>query len=382
MEETEREYRQIIELLKRENRLRNLPTDRSEDGRIIDLCSNDYMGMAQISERWREDFMSAHRSTPFTSSASRLLAKREKEYYDFEAYLEQEYGKSALLYNSGYHANVGVASVLSEGNTLWATDKLVHASAIDGIRLGGGEQKRWRHNDVSHLRKILEAEHERRDRIIVMCESVYSMDGDIAPLRELVRLKEEYSKMMLYVDEAHAIGVFGPHGLGRSVEEGILDRVDILVGTLGKAVGSMGAYVITTPLLKEYLINTSRSLIFSTAIPPINVAWSMEMMRHLAEMDAERSHLAKIAERFRRGIERITGESNPSRSAIIPLMTGDALRAIEISRQLEQEGILALPIRRPTVPPGGERIRFSLNATLSEEDIDNILTRISKAYER
>lgn len=382
MEGTEREYSQIISQLESENRLRRLPIDRSGGQDIIDLCSNDYMGIAQISERWREGFMAAHQTTPFTSSASRLLAKREKEYYDFEAYLEQEYGKSALLYNSGYHANVGVASALSEGNTLWATDKLVHASAIDGIRLGGGEQKRWRHNNIDHLRKILDNEHDRRERIIVMCESVYSMDGDIAPLRELAQLKEEYPKMMLYVDEAHAIGVFGPHGLGKCTEEGILDRVDILIGTLGKAVSSMGAFVITTPLLKEYLVNTSRSLIFSTALPPINVAWSMKMMRHLAEMDAEREHLAKIAERFRHGIERITGEANPSRSAIIPLMTGDALRAVEISRQLEQEGILALPIRRPTVPPGGERIRFSLNATLSEEDIDNILTRISKAFER
>ena len=315
-----------------------------------------------------------------SASASRLLASEQEIFYSLEAYLEDKYKKPAILFNSGYHANVGLVTSLNVAGTLWLADKLIHASVIDGLRMSHAEFLRWNHNDISHLRKILEREHNRHDRIIIVCESVYSMDGDIAPLKEIAALKDEFDNVMIYVDEAHAIGVFGHEGLGMCVDSGILEKTDILVGTLGKACGSSGAFSVTSDIMKAYITNTARSLIFSTAIAPVNAAWSLMMLEKLASMDGERANLKKISDIFRKGIEHITGTPNLSRSAIVPLMTGNASRAASVSENLEAHGILALPIRRPTVPPGGERIRFSLNATLTENQIKDIISIISATY--
>ncbi len=373
-------YREITERFRKEGRMRRIPAHRSGSG-MTDLCSNDYMGLAARAHEWTEEFRKRFPSASMTSSASRLLASDQEIYLLLEGYLEKCYGRPALLFNSGYHANTGLVSALDVPGTLWATDKLVHASVIDGLRMSGADFKRWNHNDTVHLRRILEKEHDSRERIIVVCESVYSMDGDIAPLRDLSALKHDFPKMMLYVDEAHAIGAIGPRGLGVAVETRTDLKADIIVGTLGKACASEGAFVICSGILKDYLINSARSLIFSTAIAPANAAWSLFMLKKLADMECERRYLEEISETFRKGIERITGRSNPSRSSIVPLVTGDAETATKLSLALEKAGILALPIRRPTVPPGGERIRFSLNAILSVGKIHEILEIIEEAYD-
>lgn len=373
------DYGEILQGLKNEGRLRRIPPHRAGSG-LTDLSSNDYMGLARRSAEWRDEFRARFGDVAMTASASRLLAADQDVFNQLEGYLAQAYGRPALMFNSGYHANVGLVTALNIPGTLWVTDKLIHASAIDGLRMSGAEFKRWKHNDTTHLRRILENEHDRHDRLIVLCESVYSMDGDIAPLSEIVAIKQEFPKMMLYVDEAHAIGVFGEHGLGVAEELGLTEDIDILVGTLGKACGSVGAFAVTTPMIIEFLVNNARSLIFSTAIAPVNAAWSLLMLEKLRDMNPLREHLKRIATQFRKGIEEITGEPNPSRSAIVPLVTHEAARAVTMSQALEREGILALPIRRPTVPPGGERIRFSLNASLTERDIINILDIIKKIH--
>ena len=373
-------YEEILKNLEADGRLRRIPEHRSGQGHI-DLSSNDYMGLALRAREWRGEFAARFPDVAMTASASRLLASDQNVFNSLEAFLASAYGCPALLFNSGYHANVGIVQALNIPGTLWATDKLIHASAIDGLRLAGAEFRRWRHNDVASLRRLLEKEHDSHERVIVLCESVYSMDGDIAPLREIVALKREFPRMLLYVDEAHAVGTFGPHGLGIAEQEGLIDSVDVLVGTLGKACASVGAFAVTSPLMRDYLVNTARSLIFSTAIAPANAAWSLLMLEKLSGMSHEREHLRLISARFREGVESITGMPNPSRSAIVPLVTGDAARAVNMSRALEAQGILALPIRRPTVPPGGERIRFSLNASLSVEDIDHILSVVSSLFQ-
>lgn len=372
-------YAGILSELEAENRLRKIPPHR-RDRKLTDLCTNDYMGIARRANEWRQEFSHRFPDIAMSASASRLLASEQEIFYSLEAYLEDKYKKPAILFNSGYHANVGLVTSLNVAGTLWLADKLIHASVIDGLRMSHAEFLRWNHNDISHLRKILEREHNRHDRIIIVCESVYSMDGDIAPLKEIVSLKDEFNNVMLYVDEAHAIGVFGHEGLGMCVDSGILEKTDILVGTLGKACGSSGAFSITSDIMKAYITNTARSLIFSTAIAPVNAAWSLMMLEKLASMDEERAHLKKISDIFRKGIEQITDTPNPSRSAIVPLMTGNASRGASVSESLEARGILALPIRRPTVPPGGERIRFSLNATLTENQIKDIISIISATY--
>lgn len=368
-------YSDILYSLETEKRLRSIPRHR-KGSPLIDLTSNDYMGLALRADEWKDEFRRRFPDVGMTSSASRLLASDQEIYNSLEGYLEGLYRKPALLFNSGYHANVGIISALNIPGTLFITDKLIHASAIDGVRLGKAEFRRFAHNDISHLEKIIEKEHLNHERLIVICESVYSMDGDVAPLAEMVALKKIYPNVMLYVDEAHAVGAIGNKGAGVASQLGLVNDIDIIVGTFGKACASQGAFAVTTPELKSYLINTARSFIFSTALPPANVAWTSFMLEKLALMDKEREHLKKISEMFRSRVEDITGNPINSASAIIPLLTGDARRAMALSASLEESGILALPIRRPTVPPGGERIRFSLTAALSEEIINNVLENI------
>lgn len=372
------QYKEILDTYSSEGRLRQIPRHRAESG-LINLTLNDYMGLGGRSEEFLEEFRTRFPHASMTSSASRLLASGQDTYAELERYLSNAYGKPALLFNSGYHANTGTVSALDIEGTLWLADKLIHASVIDGIKLAGAECRRWPHNDMAKLRKLVERFHGEYRRLIVVCESVYSMDGDMAPIAEIAAIKREFPNVMLYVDEAHGVGCFGQRGLGVCEEMGIIDDVDIFVGTLGKACASTGAFVATAPPLHDFLVNNARSFIFSTALPPACAAWSLLMLEHLADMAAERNHLAEISLMFREGLVKITGSPNPSRSAIVPLMTGDASSAVEISRKLEQAGVLALPIRRPTVPEGGERIRFSLHAGLGCEDVAHILNCIKNA---
>ncbi|MDE7402643.1 MAG: 8-amino-7-oxononanoate synthase [Muribaculaceae bacterium] len=372
-------YSEILTQYAGEGRLRTIP-DCDKKLRF-DLTSNDYMGLAHNAGLYRDEFYAKYGNAPFTSSASRLLAGTSDYYSKFEEYLESLYGKPALIFNSGYHANVGIIQALNVPGTYWVVDKLAHASVIDGLKLANANFKRFPHNDITKLRNILSKEANKYQRVILVIEGIYSMDGDTAPLEKLVELKREYPNLLIYLDEAHSFGVLGTRGLGLAERLGLIDEIDILLVTLGKAAASSGAFAVTNSLIKQFLINNARSLIFSTALPPISVAWSMFMIEKLTEMQSERAHLLKICEKFRRGLDAISGMRSLSDSAIIPLITGDANKAVELSRKLESNGIRALAIRRPTVAAGSERIRFSIHASLSEADITEILTGVSQAYE-
>ena len=276
-----------------------------------------------------------------------------------------------MLFNSGYHANTGIISALNVKDTLFVADKLVHASMIDGLVQGRCEFKRFPHNDVEALSRIIDKEAEHHDRIVVLVESIYSMDGDKAPLRKLTELRSKHDNILLYVDEAHAFGVRGPKGLGLCEELGLLPAIDILVGTLGKAAYSAGAFCVVPQVLKDFLVNCARSFIFSTALPPANISWSIVTIDRLLAMDPEREYLKKMA----REVHARLGNGDND-TPIVPLHIGDAARAVEVSSQLADAGILALPIRRPTVPPGTERIRFSLNAGLTPADTDRLFNAL------
>lgn len=368
-------YSAILDEYGAQGRLRTLPSDAPEG--VLDLSSNDYLGLAGRHDLV-DEFLSMAPVAPFCSAASRLLASRQTEYEALEAWLGDEYGKDVLLFNSGYHANTGCVSALAVEGTVIVADKLVHASVIDGIQLGKAPFRRFRHNDTASLRRELDKASDGAERVLVIVESVYSMDGDIAPLREIAAMRREFPKMMLYVDEAHALGVYGDRGLGVCEELGLLADVDVLVGTFGKACASVGAFVATSRKLKAFLLNSARSFIFSTALPPVNVAFTRFMLGKIKEMRAERRHLSAISRRFREGVSRLTGTQGASASQIVPLMAGSNARALSMSASLRDHGVLALPIRRPTVPAGTERIRFSLGASLADNDIDHILSVISR----
>ena len=371
-------YEDILSSLNDENRLRTIPDGLGG----LDLISNDYMSLGSRYSELCGIFFERLGDTPMTASASRLLQRDQKEHSALENMLSKLYGKSILMMNSGYHANTGALSALSIPGTLIVSDKLIHASMIDGIRLGHGDTARFAHNDMGMLRKILQKKATSYKSVIVAVESVYSMGGDLSPLEEIVKIKKEYPNVLLYVDEAHAFGVFGDKGLGFAEELGILNEIDILIVTLGKAAAGYGAFIATSETMHSYLINCARSFIFSTALPPSIVAWDRFMIEKLVGMGDDRKYLKKLSEWFRSQLAEITGMECQSRSQIIPVHAGSAARAIEMASKLRDAGIDALPIRRPTVAAGTERLRLSLSAAMTRKELKRVLDTIKDSLER
>ncbi len=365
------DYKVILEGLASEGRLRTLRHEH--DPGLLDCTSNDYMAIGSDEELRREFFESLNPVDSLPGScASRLLYTSVDRYAELEDLLGSLYGREVLLYNSGYHCNVGLVSALAIKDTLIVSDKLVHASIIDGIRLSRMPFRRFAHNDIVALEEVLAKEGRNYRRVMVVVESVYSMDGDFAPLKELVELKKAYGNVMLYVDEAHGFGVLGDQGLGLAEETGVVNEIDILVGTLSKAAASVGAFAVVGDVLKRYLTNMSRPLIFSTAIPPMSVQWSMFTVRRLIEMRAERIRLKRIGEVISSYVAGVSGKGVVHSSPIIPLMIGGNERTILAAEIMRRHGVLALPIRRPTVAEGTERVRLSLNCSMTSEEINLI----------
>lgn len=368
------DFSDYLDKLRQDGNFREIP--RMASGQIIDFSTNDYLGLGSDSDLQARFFADPSSvKVPMTSSASRLLASRQIEYDNLEVALRLLYSRrrgdntGALLFNSGYHANTGmIPAIASRPGTLIIADKLVHASIIDGIRLANVKFERFRHNDYSHLKRLLEKYGSDYSNILVVVESVYSMDGDRADIEMLLGLRREFSNVSLYVDEAHAFGVLGPHGLGLVAESSAPWEVDFVIGTFGKAGASMGAFAITSAENRDYLINTARSFIFSTALPPMQIAWSRFMLSQLLHGDNLRSHLRKLELELQAVLSRHSvipiGVSH-----IQPLIIGDPREAVELSRRLRFYGINALAIRRPTVPEGTDRLRFSLSAAMTSEDI-------------
>lgn len=369
------DFSERLDNLRREGNFREIP--RMTSGDIIDFSTNDYLGLGSNSDIQAAFFADpASLQVPMTSSAARLLAPRQIEYDNLEVALRLLYSRrrgddtGALLFNSGYHANTGLIPALASGNgTMILADRLVHASIIDGIILSKAKFARFRHNDTAHLRELLEKHSGEFRNILVIVESVYSMDGDRADIEALLGLRREFPNVALYVDEAHAFGVLGPRGLGLVADSSAPWEVDVVVGTFGKAAASMGAFAITDAATRDYLINSSRSFIFSTALPPMQVAWSRFTLSKLLYGDTQREHLSHLAGELNRVLRQFS-VIPIEESHIQPLVIGDPKEAVDLSnRLLTLYGIKALPIRKPTVPAGTERLRFSLSAAMSMDDI-------------
>ncbi|HHW7446121.1 TPA: 8-amino-7-oxononanoate synthase [Pasteurella multocida] len=385
-----RYYQQQLADLKAQNQFRQLPQlihrgrfIQREDNTMLNMSSNDYLGLAN-NEALRQAFFKQYQDQlpALTSSSSRLLTGSFPIYDELESLMAQAFGReTALLFNSGYHANIGILPALADKKTLIVADKLVHASMIDGIRLAQCEFVRFRHHDYAHLEQILQKNDRTFERIIVVTESVFSMDGDCADLTQLVALKQRYPQVMLYVDEAHAIGVLGEKGLGLAEQQGCINQIDILVGTFGKALGSMGAYVICDQVIRDYLVNKMRPLIFSTALPPFNVAWTHFVFQQLPHLQAERAHLAQLSQHLRQAIVDIFQVPMPSESCIVPYILGDNELTVRTAQRLQQQGYYCLPIRPPTVPKGTSRIRFSLTADMQVAEVEQFIACLQELAE-
>ena len=370
-------FKQQLEQLSAQNQYRSIP-DLVHQGRYImrenckmlNMSSNDYLGLAS-NENLRQSFLQQYGDNfpSFTSSSSRLLTGNFPVYTDLEQLIAQRFQReSVLLFNSGYHANLGILPALTTTKSLILADKLVHASMIDGIRLSQCEFFRYRHNDYEHLKNLLEKNAGKFDRTFIVTESVFSMDGDVVDLNYLVQLKKQFPNTYLYVDEAHAIGVYGKNGLGIAERANVIADIDLLVGTFGKALASMGAYVVCDQILKECLINQMRPLIFSTALPPFNVAWTHFIFERLPQLSKERTHLEQLSAFLRQEVEHRT-QIMPSQTCIVPYILGENDATLAKAKDLQEQGYYCLPIRPPTVPKDTSRIRLSLTADMTMDEV-------------
>ena len=369
------DYKRILEELKSHSHFRNLKNFEKKDEKyiyykgkkLLNLSSNNYLNIADNQAITQEFLDNVGNRYSFGSASARLLTGTLPVYQELEELLSSLYGKeSALLYNSGYHANVGISSALNQKGDVVFSDKLNHASIIDGMRLSEGKFFRFPHNDMHALEKLLERERKNFNNAFIITESVFSMDGDIEDLKKIVELKKKYNCIMI-IDEAHAFGVFGENGLGVAEELGIIDDVDLLVGTFGKAIGSMGAFVTGSKTMIDFLINKSRSFIFSTALPPINIAFSKWIIEtQISKTTQKRKNMLNLAKKF------------GSQSHIIPVVIGENKDTVDLCEVLFHNGYFTWPIRPPTVPVGTSRLRLSLTADIREEELQTLKEKIDE----
>lgn len=337
------------------------------DGRpVLLLCSNNYLGLADH-PRVREAAADAAMRWGVGAGASRLVSGTMRIHRRLERRLSEFKGaEAALLFGSGYMANVGVVSALSRRGEVVFSDELNHASIIDGCRLSRAETFVYQHCDVGHLEWALRRAGDRS--ALIVTDSVFSMDGDVAPLLELVELARRHGARLV-VDEAHGVGCMGPGGRGAVHEAGLEREVDVVVGTLGKALGSYGAYVTCDEQLARYLVNASRPFIYSTAPPPPAVAGALAALDVLAGGERLVQRLAANADALRDELEREGFDVSGSSTQIVPLVIGDAELSMRICEQAIERGVFAQAIRPPTVPEGTSRLRLAVMATHTREEL-------------
>ncbi len=363
-------YTEILKNLEEAAHLRKIQDFTAKDEkyiyiagkRLLNLSSNNYLGFAD-NRRVTEQFLqTAGAKYSFGSASARLLTGTLPVCKELESLIcELFQTEGTLLFNSGYHANVGVNSSLAQKGDVIFSDKLNHASIIDGMQLSQGKFFRYPHNDMEALEKLLKRERNNFRDAVIVSESVFSMDGDIADIEKLVELKNRYS-CMLVLDEAHAFGVFGKKGLGVCETLGLIDQIDLIVGTFGKAIGSVGAFATGKKVLIDYLINKARSFIFSTSLPPVNIAFSKWIIENeLPKTYLKRQKMLELGKKFN------------SQSHIVPVIIGENDKTVEMCDILYQNGYFTLPIRPPTVPVGTSRIRISLTTEIEEKDMDKLL---------
>ncbi len=329
---------------------------------VLDFSGNDYLNLA----RHLAVVTAANEATlryGAGARAARLMAGSHPYHAQLEQTLADWLGMPAtLLYGSGYLANAGTLAALAQKGDALFVDKLVHASIIDGLRLTPAEHIRYRHNDLAHLEKLL-ASHSGSGLKIVVTESVFSMDGDTAPLAELIGLARRY-EALVFIDEAHALGVHGPHGAGLCSELPANLRPDIITATLGKALGSYGAFCACSTDIKDYLINTARTFIFSTALPPAAIAAAQAAIE-LCSQNPLGADLLERAKAFHAHL----GLTTQFGSQIIPIAVGDNRKAVAMANKLRERNIHVTAIRPPTVPPGTTRLRLSVTLAHTPEQL-------------
>ncbi|WP_197585800.1 8-amino-7-oxononanoate synthase [Thermosulfidibacter takaii] len=344
---------------------------------VVLMCSNNYLGLANH-PRLIQVAREAMEKYGFGSVASRLVSGNMSIHEEFERLIAEFKGtERGLLFNSGYVANIGVISTICDSaEDLVISDKLNHASIIDGLMLSRANFATFRHSDLEHLEKILKTRKARRKLIVV--DGVFSMDGDIAPLRDIVELAERYEAFVM-VDDAHATGVIGETGRGSVEYWDLYGRIDIQMGTLGKALGGFGAFVCGNGVLIEYLINKCRPFIYTTALPVPVVAAAIASVKLLMDDPSMVKILRKNVQYFVNRLKRIGFDVKDQGTAIVPIVIGDEAKCLAMSKRLFELGVYVAAIRPPTVPRGTSRLRVTLMATHTRDHLDKALEAFERA---
>ena len=345
---------------------------------VVNFCSNDYLGLSAHPEVIRA-FQDAASKYGVGSGASHLVTGHGPEHEALENELAAFTGREkTLVFSTGYMANMGVIGALADQTATIVSDKLNHASLIDGGRLTRAHSLRYRHGDAAHAREHLDELDESIESRLLVTDGVFSMDGDLAPLPELARVARE-ARAWLIVDDAHGLGVVGNSGRGVCEHFNLsAEDVPVLVGTFGKAFGTFGAFVAGDADLIEFLIQKSRPYIYTTALPPAVAAATRAALRVSQRESWRREKVLALAMRFRRGLAEVFPESRPG-TAIQPVIVGETQRALAISRALEAKGFLVTAIRPPTVPAGTARLRVTLSAAHEERQVDALIAAFREA---
>lgn len=343
---------------------------------MLNFSSNDYLNLStdrilikEFLNKYKED-----NEFIFSSTSSRLLTGTSKSYKKLEENIAKLFKKErCLLFNTGYQCNLGVVSSLVNRDDIIFSDKLNHASIIDGMKLAPCEFYRYKHLDYENLEELLERHRKDYKKAIIISESVFSMDGDIADIKKLVELKKKYN-CMLMIDEAHAFGIYGKNLAGISDKEDILSEVDIMTATLGKSFASMGAFCVSNNEIIDYLINKANSFIFSTALAPINIMWSNFLIEEKFNIVKEKSK--KLNALINEAHNYI---NDNGKTQIIPMIIGDNNKTVKIAEILQNQGYYILPVRPPTVPVNTSRLRLSLTADITIEEFKKVINIVREA---
>jgi 8-amino-7-oxononanoate synthase len=353
------------------------PTVALDGRRFLMLSSNNYLGLASH-PAVTEAACRALAEYGSGAGASRLIAGNLAPLVRLEKHIANFKGvQSALVFGSGYLANIGVLGALAGPGDVLLSDELNHASLIDGCRLSRARVAVYRHRDTGHLRTLLRESGEARRRLIVT-DSVFSMDGDLAPLAEIVELAREY-RAAIVLDEAHGVGVIGPGGRGLAASLGLTREIDVHIGTLSKALGAYGAYVAGSAILTDYLVNRARSFIYSTGLPPAVAAAADAALGVLESQPWLVERLHDNARYMRDGLERLGFRIGPTESPILPVIVGEAEPALRLSRALFSRSVYVIAIRPPTVPAGTARLRVTPTAAHSRRELDEALAAFADA---
>ena len=347
-----------------------------EGKELVNFSSNDYLNLS-TDKNLINEFLEKYKGSNefiFSSTSSRLLTGTSSSYKKLEANLAKLFNKEAcLLFNTGYQCNLGVVSSLVNRNDVIFSDKLNHASIIDGMKLSGTDFYRYRHFDYENLEELLIKHRNNYKKAIIISESVFSMDGDIADIKKLVELKKKYN-CLLMIDEAHAFGIFGDNLAGISDQENLLDEVDIITATLGKSLAGMGAFCISNQTIINYLINKANSFIFSTALPSINIMWSNFLIEEHFELLKEKAEKLKALINEAHKLLNDKGTTQ-----IVPIIIGANDKTIKLAEQLQSKGFYILPVRPPTVPVNTSRLRLSLTADITINEFKTVIDTVKEA---